>query len=377
MATSTVSLCATSRNGQAPSSSVCGTQGYFSVGKTASYLGVSPSQVRILCEQGHLTGYTLASGHRRLSVASVKAYSLGTSEDDIQGLSDGKAIIGYCRTSNISQKESLVRQEGRLRETIATRESIVPSEVEIRKECCSSFGERKVFNQLVLDIISGKVKKVYCEHWNRISRTMALNKLLDHLCDTFGVEIVALDKEENQDELGNNLQELLDFVQVLSCRQAAQKSRLVTVVHLEVKTIERITELSNLGHTQRFIVQTIQKENHRDTKGEVIGKHVIRKCILLNGQVKTALGQPKDEQSNLNKILTKWVSEHIQPCEGGYVTSKDIIQAYNQFAKLNGVAKVPPTFMGKWLKKNGFTDSFSIRIDSNTLRTAIRNICLV
>ena len=214
---------------------------FWSVGKTATFLGVSPSQVRILTAQGQLEGFTMPSGHRRLSVASVKAYALGTSTDDLAGSfqGDGKEVVGYCRTSSTSQLESLTRQEGRLSATIADREAIAADAVSIRKECCSSFGERKVLNQLILDVIGGKVKRIYVEHWNRLSRTMALNKMIEFLAETYGVEIVALDREESPDELANNLQELLDFVQVLSCRQAAQKSKLVTVVHLPTATVNR------------------------------------------------------------------------------------------------------------------------------------------
>ncbi len=222
-----------------------GTQ-FFSVGQAASFLSVSASQVRLMVANGELEGFTLASGHRRISAKSVKAFANGATADDSTVLA-GEEVVGYCRTSSLSQAESLTRQTSRLSATISERENLPPTAIRMLSECCSSFGERKVFNQLVLDIVGGKVKKIYVEHWNRISRTMALNKLIDFLCETYGVEIVALDKEENPDELANNLQELLDFVQVLSCRQAAQKSKLVTVKHLPALTVKRIAELSDEG----------------------------------------------------------------------------------------------------------------------------------
>jgi hypothetical protein len=249
--------------------------------------------------------------------------------------------------------ESLVRQETRLTAIVAERESIELAEVQIRKECCSSFGERKVFNQLVLDIVSGKIKRIYVEHWNRISRTMALNQLLNFLCDTYGVEIVALDRDENPDELANNLQELLDFVQVLSCRQAAQKSKLVTVKHLPIKTVDRIATLSNEGLNQKQIFDIIKEEGHKTEKGEEISKNKIRQYVLLNGKVKTVVGISPSEQTSLSKLLTEWVSANLVPAEDSRLTSKEVVGAFNDFLVANGKTKQPGTLVGKMLCKMG------------------------
>jgi predicted site-specific integrase-resolvase len=324
---------------------------FWSVGQSAKFLGVSASQVRLLVANGELTGFVMPSGHRRLSVASVKAYAAGSTPDDLAayGNEQGKAVVGYCRTSSTSQLESLQRQEGRLSATIADREAIAADAVSIRKECCSSFGERKVLNQLILDVINGKVKKIYLEHWNRLSRTMALNKMIEFLAETYGVEIVALDREESPDELANNLQELLDFVQVLSCRQAAQKSKLVTVVHLPTATVSRIAELSNTGYTQREIAKIIDSEGHKTTNGKPISRSKIRQYILLNGTAKTIVGIDKTEQTNLHKLLTQWTTDHVIPSEGSRLTVKQIAPAFNAWMESQGKATVRPTVVGKWL----------------------------
>ena len=324
---------------------------FFSVGQAAKFLGVSASQIRLLVASGDLTGFVMPSGHRRLSVASVKAYALGISADDLAGScqGEGKEVVGYCRTSSLSQSESLTRQEGRLSATIGEREGLPIEGVSIRKECCSSFGERKVLNQLILDVINGKVKKIYVEHWNRLSRTMALNKMIEFLTDTYGVEIVALDREENPDELANNLQELLDFVQVLSCRQAAQKSKLVTVVHLPTATVQRIAELSNEGRTQRDICKVIDSEGHRTVKGGLISRSKIRQYILLNGTAKTIVGISREEQTSLNTLLTQWTTANVVPSEGGRLTVKDIAPRFNAWMVANGKTEVRPTVVGKWL----------------------------
>ncbi len=322
---------------------------FFSVGQAASYLSVSASQIRLMVDRGVLEAFTLASGHRRISAKSVKAYANGTTADDLAG--DGKEVVGYCRTSSISQAESLTRQTSRLSATISERENLPADSIRMLSECCSSFGERKVFNQLVLDIVGGKVRKIYVEHWNRISRTMALNKLIDFLCETYGVEIIALDKEENPDELANNLQELLDFVQVLSCRQAAQKSKLVTVKHLPAQTVKRIAELSNEGRNQRDIHAIITAEGHKTEKGEPISINKVRQYVLLNGKVKTAVGIDPAEQTSLSSLLSRWVAENIVPTEGSRLTMKEILPRYNEWATAQGKATQDARIIGKMLVK--------------------------
>jgi predicted site-specific integrase-resolvase len=318
---------------------------FWSVGQSAKFLGVSPSQIRLLVASGDLEGFTMPSGHRRLSVASVKAYANG---GEVSEGEQGK-VVGYCRTSSAGQKESLVRQIERLRQAIAEREGIDPATVSIYQECCSSFGNRPALQSLVLDVINGKVKKVYVEHYNRLTRVKALGTMLEFICEQYGAEIVALDRDEDANELENNIQELIDFVHCLGCKSAAEKSKLVTVVHLKAETVERIATLSNEGRTQRDICRVITSEGHTTDKGEPISRSKIRQYILLNGTAKTAVGIDPQEQTSLNALLKKWTEENIVPTEGSRLTVKQIAPRFNAWMEANGKATVKPTVVGKWL----------------------------
>jgi len=72
----------------------------------------------------------------------------------------------------------------------------------VYKDVASSFGNREGLNRLVDAIIEGKVKRLYCEYQDRLSRVPALTRLVEHLAKRYGVTIVCLDTEEtSEDEL--------------------------------------------------------------------------------------------------------------------------------------------------------------------------------
>ncbi len=323
---------------------------FFSVGQAASFLSVSPSQIRLMVDRGELEAFALASGHRRISAKSVRAFANG---GEVSEGEQGKKVVGYARCSSAGQKDSLTRQVDRLTAHIATTYKIPSESVEIRQEICSSFsGNRKGFFELCDDITDGKISVVVSEFKNRFSRVPCQLRLLEHIAERNGCELVFLDTDENDDNTAkSDMLELVDYIQHLSATSAGRKSSLVTTVHLKAETIEAIAKLSNEGHTQRAIAQTIANEGHTDTKGKPISRSVIRKFILLNGSVKTIVGISKDEQTSLTKLLTTFVNDRIVPTEGAKLTSKAIAQAFNAWMVEQGKSKVQPTVVGKFLTK--------------------------
>ena len=245
---------------------------------------------------------------------------------------------------------------------------------EDRSEFCLALGNRKAFFELCDEITEGKVSVVVSEFKNRFSRVPCQLRLLEHIAEKQNCQLVFLDCEENEGEEKANMLELIDYIQHLSAKSAGRKSSLVTTVHLKQETIELITSLSNKGHTQRQIISIVQKLDHRDSKGKKIGRHVLRKYILLNVQVKTILGQSKEEQSNLIQLLTEWVEKNIESCEGSHLTAREISGRYNEWARENGKAPVVPTLLGRFLiGKMGFV-SFDKRMPKQQVHRAFRNI---
>ena len=298
----------------------------------------------------------MASGHRRLSVASVKAYAAGTTTDDLAayGNEQGKKVVGYARCSSAGQKDSLTRQVDRLTAHISKTYNLPTDAIDIRSEVCSSFsGNRKGFFELCDDITDGKISVVVSEFKNRFSRVPCQLRLLEHIAERNGCELVFLDCEENENEEKANMLELVDYIQHLSAKSAGRKSALVTTVRLKAETLTRIAELSNEGRNQKDVHRIITAEGHTTEKGEPISINKVRQYILLNGKVKTAVGIDPAEQTSLDSLLTRWVSENIVPTEGSRLMMKDILPRFNAWMVANSKTPQRSTIIGKMLVKMG------------------------
>jgi predicted site-specific integrase-resolvase len=311
--------------------------GYVSVGQAANILGVSSSQIRLLCSAGTLTGYILPSGHRRLDRRSVIAYRDGTNLEDEKDYCRGRKIVGYARCSSTGQKESLNRQIQRLSDHMKERYSLEDGSIDIRKEICSSFaGNRKAFFELVDDITQNKISVVISEFKNRFSRVPAQIRLLEYLAEKHNCELVFLDCEEQKSEMEANLLELVDYLQHMSAKAAWAKSSLVTAVRLKEETISLIARLSNEGKCQNDILRILQKDGHTDINGKKISRRVIRRYIKLNGTLKQIVGIDKEKQTNLKTLINEFVAERIHPCEGGEVTMKIMSAKFNEWMVSKG-----------------------------------------
>ena len=131
---------------------------FFSVEQAASFLSVSASQILLIVANRELEIFTLASAHPRISAKSVKTFANRATAYYSTVLA-GEELVSYCRTSSLSQTESLTRQTSLLSATISERENLPPTAISMLSECCSSFRERKVFNQFVLYIVRGRSKR--------------------------------------------------------------------------------------------------------------------------------------------------------------------------------------------------------------------------
>lgn len=336
---------------------------FAKVGEASAYLGCSASQVRLLMGSGELQGYVSDGGTRWVSWDSLLRY---TGEDELEsvglGEGKGKALIAlYLRVSSSGQERagSLERQRERLIEEVCRREGVSASELLIYSDTASSFGDRPQLNKLVDSIIDGRIGKVYVEHQNRLSRVPALTRLLEHIAKRYGVELVALDVEE-LDPTSNAVmvQEILDFLTFYTNKQAAAKSRLVTVQNLTPEALERAVELKASGMNLTKVRDTLRKEGFKTDKGKRVSYHVLLKVFDNNG-VQTAVSalvgkSPKLEAAPVEQFLRS----HFQVLpEGSYdgkavrVKTRDLYKAYSQFCKRSGFVVDSTGNFGLALKK--------------------------
>jgi len=255
------------------------------------------------------------------------------------------------RVSSEKQEQagSLERQEKRLREEVSQRENIPAKSLPIYSDVASSFGSRKGLNVLVDAMLEGRVKRIYCEYLDRLSRTPALTHLIEHLAKRQGVEIVCLDVEETDpSELEYMTKELIAFITVVSNRVSAMKSRLVTVKEVDEETLTRIIRMRQEGLSLTQVWKRAKKEGLATVKGDALSYY---KCkdLLYNGKGQAlceAIGEANVDPQN---VLLDFLKTHLQQDDTpkSRVYSDEIGSAYTAFCEKKGMKALAPGDRGR------------------------------
>lgn len=153
------------------------------VSEAASLYGVCDQTIRNLVASGDVQAVRTSGGHRWLALASLREYFEGLSPREQEDLGVGCGVAAYIRVSSEKQNaaSSLERQRERLLAEVSVREGIEPSAITLYSDVASSFGSRPGLSKLVDDIIDGRVRNVYCEYLDRLSRVPGLTHLINHL----------------------------------------------------------------------------------------------------------------------------------------------------------------------------------------------------
>lgn len=355
MVTSNVTPVVDSRNG-------CPSGSYLALGGASKILGIHPSTLRRLCDDGQIETVVLPSGHRRLSLKSLRAfqgYDDGCAEGENYGVG---SIAVYARVSDVSQnskgedgQSSLDRQIERLLSEVSQREKIDREEIRLFKDVASSFGDRNGLNSLVDTIIDGTTKKVYCLYLDRLSRVPALTRLIEHLAEKFGVEIIALDVEDTE---GQEVwqKELLNYITVWCNRQSAQKSVMVTRKDVSSECLNRMIGLRRKGWGIRRITDQLAKEGYYGETG--VGK----KCPLGYEKVRTLLNNGcgealskviVGESVHIDQTIKDFIEQRVRKTDKpeDKLSVRTIFPAYSEYCKTLDMEPRSYTTVGRVLSQ--------------------------
>lgn len=179
----------------------------YNVAQFAEVIGVSVKTLQRWDRTGILVPASRTPGNRRLYTQEQLNKVLRCTD------SQTKATVVYTRVSSNAQKPDLLNQKRVLEQFCVARGIAVD-------EWVSEIGgglnfKRKKFLQIVDRIIRGEIKVLVIAHKDRLARFGY--DLLEHLCTTYGCEIVVLNTESLSPEQ-EMVQDLMTIIHCFSAR---------------------------------------------------------------------------------------------------------------------------------------------------------------
>lgn len=169
----------------------------YNIREFANLLGITPETLRVWEKEGKIKPFRTKGRHRRYDDEMLRDL-LNKSKPQVQ-----KKTVLYARVSSTGQSDDLKRQIEQL-ETFALSRGYC---YEIYQDIGSGLNfNRKEFNRLVLEILSGKVDRVVVNYKDRLIRFGF--ELFEKICQTNNTEIVIINQTKAisfQEELTKDL----------------------------------------------------------------------------------------------------------------------------------------------------------------------------
>lgn len=181
----------------------------YTVEEVCNLTSVSRKSLYLWEEQGIIKPLRTVGNHRRYSEEMINTI-IGLPND----INETKNVFIYARCSTNKQKENLERQIIRLREYCKENEYIIIQEF---SEIASELNDnRKQLNRMMKLISKQKVNKIIIKYKDRLARFGF--KYIEFFCNSYGVEIEIIEKEENIDITDEIVKDLVAIVASFSGR---------------------------------------------------------------------------------------------------------------------------------------------------------------
>ena len=184
---------------------------YYTINKFAKIIGVTPQTLRNWDRSGKLhPHHTSSNGYRYYSEDQLNA---------VAGIQTApKKVIGYCRVSNLKQKDDLERQVYHLRTYLYAQ----GQPFEIITDIGSGFDyKKKGLQDLIRRIESNQAEKVVVLYKDRLLRFGF--ELIETIAAIHGckIEIVDTTQKSEQEEL---VEDLVQIITVFSCKLQGKRA---------------------------------------------------------------------------------------------------------------------------------------------------------
>lgn len=316
------------------------------LGQAAQYLQWDIQKLRRFVDapESPIRTIRLDSGHRlivRASLEQLVAPEEPASSDE--GTSDRVPVLllarvsseGQARKRGRSEQSDLQRQITRLREYQRAHypNAEVHENFSVRSGC--NFQHKSLHDALRI-IWSGRLRGgvLLATYFDRVLRIGW--ELIELACQEFGVKIVYIckDMEEDEDENSLMVSELLSIMTLFTARASGAKARANLKVFMSPELLRRTWELHLNGVSIVDIAEMYRKEKIVDEKGRAYTKHIIRTLLIENRKQLTALYGAK-----VRPNIEVFMNTCVKKCKDGEV---EYMTLYKRYVKWARQAKVTP-----------------------------------
>ena len=196
----------------------------ISIGKFAKKVGLTTASLRRMHESGECIPYHITKGGTRY-------YSLDQLKDFSTADKKKKLVIGYCRVSNLSQKDDLEIQTNNIKSYMYAK----GYEFEIISDIGSGIDYKKKGLQELLNKINDQdISKIIILHKDKLIGFGF--GLIEYLCKINDVEIEIIDNtEQSKKEMSDNLVQIVTiFANCLYGQQSKKTKQLINGVKQNV-----------------------------------------------------------------------------------------------------------------------------------------------
>ena len=196
----------------------------ISIGKFAKKVGLTTASLRRMHESGECIPYHITKGGTRY-------YSLDQLKDFSTADKKKKLVIGYCRVSNLSQKDDLEIQINNIKSYMYAK----GYEFEIISDIGSGIDyKKKGLQELLNKINSQDISKIIILHKDKLIGFGF--ELIEYLCKINDVEIEIIDNtQQSKKEMSDNLVQIVTiFANCLYGQQSKRTKQLINGVKQNV-----------------------------------------------------------------------------------------------------------------------------------------------
>lgn len=330
-----------------------------SVGQLSARLGICPTTVRKMCENG-MRHTVLDSGHRRISLRDAREYLGYNTEQETETppllFSARVSSRGQARQQGNSDKSSLEHQIQRIEEYATEKYGTEAVERAPRYYRIASGlnHDCPVLSKLIQHILEQRYKgsTLICQDSLRLMRFG--NSLFSQICDFGGVKIeFVLEKPDTDDAQTDLTNSILAILTHFTSRISGLRSKAICEIQVEEDTLLTLHRLQQAGYSLRQIQKYCKEHNLKGTKGQKLSVSKIQKLLNESSEILDNIVSDTDIEKT---SFETFVEENVRVTHytKQFITRKDLLARYEKWCEDNNQPRFANNKISQIIRRLGW-----------------------